>query len=205
MKRIAVVGCKGRMGRLITKELQKDFDVAGVGCEDCLEDVKSIDLVVDFSSHEMSLKSAEFCRRENIPMILGTTGQSEEELKKIEEISKHIKIIKKANFSRGMRVLEKFIETVLELKPQKFEIIEKHHKNKKDSPSGTAIELENFIKERFDGEVQIKSFREGDEMGEHRIIAFIGDEKLEIKHNALSRNIFVLGVVQEVKKLLNMT
>lgn len=204
MKRIAVVGCKGRMGSLITKELQKEFDVVGVDREDCLEDLKSIDILIDFSNHEKSVESAEFCRRRNIPMILGTTGQTLEELQKLEKISRHITLVKKANFSRGMRVLEGFIENVVELKPQRFEIIEKHHKNKKDSPSGTAIELEKFIKEKFSCEVEIKSIREGEEMGEHKIVAFVGDEKLEIKHNALSRDIFVLGVVQEVKKILKM-
>ena len=122
--------------------------------------------------------------------------------KRIEEISKLITVVKKANFSRGMDVLRSFIDQILELNPTKIEIIEKHHVNKKDKPSGTAVELQNYIYKKYAGSIDVTSVREGEEMGEHIIVAYVGDEKLTIKHNALSRNIFTLGVVEDVKRLL---
>ena len=202
MKKIAVVGHKGRMGSLITKELQKDFDLVKIGRENSLSEVKDVSLVIDFASHESSVVSAEFCLKNNIPLIIGSTGQTKEENKRIEEISKKVKIIRKANFSKGIDVLKQFIETVLKLKPERFEIIEKHHKNKKDAPSGTALELEKTIRQNFDGDIKIKSIREGEEMGEHEVIAYFHDEKLSFKHNVFSRDAFVLGLVQDVKKIL---
>lgn len=199
MKKIAVVGHKGRMGSLIVEELRKDYIVDGVGRNDNLDNLKDIDLVIDFSNHKRSLEVAEFCLKNKLPIIIGSTGHTGEENERLEEISKHIRLIKKANFSRGIKVLENFVECVLRLAPQKFEIIEKHHKNKLDSPSGTALELERFIRQRFSGVVDIKSIREGDEMGEHTIVAYVGDEKLTITHNVYSRDVFVKGVACDVK------
>ena len=203
MKKIAVVGYKGRMGSLITKELQKDFDLVKIGRENSLSEVKDVSLVIDFASHESSVVSAEFCLKNNIPLIIGSTGQTKEENKRIEEISKQIRLIKKANFSNGINVLKQFIETVLKLKPERFEIIEKHHKNKKDAPSGTALELEKLIKQNYDGDIKIKCVREGEEMGEHEIVAYFHDEKLSFKHNVFSRDAFVFGLVQDVKTLIS--
>lgn len=202
MKKIAIVGHKGRMGKLITKALGERFDVCGVDRENSLDDFEDISLVIDFASHESSLISAEYCLKKNIPLIIGSTGQTEQENKRINEISKKILLIKKANFSRGIEVLKMFIESVLYLNPDRFEIIEKHHKNKKDKPSGTALELEKFIKEKFNGDIKIYSIREGEEMGEHSIVAFVKDEKLMIKHNVYSREAFVRGLVEEVEKVL---
>lgn len=203
MKKIAIVGCEGKMGSLISIELQKEYSLCGVNKSNRLEDFCDLDLVVDFASHESSVKSAEYCLKNNIPCIIGSTGQTKEENKRIDEISKHIKIIKKANFSKGVEILKRFIESVLMLKPDRFEIFEKHHKNKKDSPSGTALELEKYIRKKFDGEIKISAIREGEEMGEHKVVAIIGDEKLMITHNVYSRNAFVRGVVDEIKTLLN--
>lgn len=203
MKKIAVVGCEGKMGSLILIELQKQYLVCGVNKNNSLNDFEKLDLVVDFASHESSVKSAEYCLRKNIPCVIGSTGQTKEENERLDEISKHIQIIKKANFSKGVDILKMFIENILTLKPEKFEIIEKHHKNKKDSPSGTALEIEKYIKEKFDGEIKITPIREGEEMGEHTIIVSFGDEKITITHNVYSRNAFVLGVKSVVKTLLN--
>jgi len=199
MEKIAVVGHKGRMGSLITKELQKDFEVVKIGRENSLSEMKGASLVIDFASHESSVVSAEYCLKNNIPLIIGSTGQTKEENKRIEEISKQIRLIKKANFSKGINVLKQFIEEVLKLEPERFEIIEKHHKNKKDAPSGTALELENFIRQKFDGDIKIKWVREGEEMGEHEVVAYLHDEKLSFKHNVFSRDAFVLGLIEDVK------
>ena len=202
MKKVAVVGYKGRMGRFIVESLEKDYVVFGVGREDKLDKFDA-DLVIDFASHKSSVISAEYCLGRNIPCVIGSTGQTEWENKRIDEISKHTKIVKSANFSKGIEVLKKFVDSVLMCQPDNIEIIEKHHKNKKDSPSGTALELEKYIKEKFDGEIKIASIREGEEMGEHTMIVSFGDEKITISHNVYSRNAFVLGVKYVVKTLLN--
>ena len=203
MKKIAVVGCNGRMGSLITNELKNHYEVVGIGRENSLEDVKDVSLVVDFATHESSVVSAEYCLKKGIPLVIGSTGQTEDENKRLDEISKKIIIIKKANFSAGIEVLKSFIENVLKLHPKKFEIVEKHHKYKKDKPSGTAKELELFIRQRFFGDVEVSSIREGEEMGEHKIVAYFCDEKITIKHNVYSREAFVRGVIETIKNLLN--
>ena len=205
MKKIAVVGCKGKMGRIICDLLKSEFLVVGIDRFDSIENFSDLDLVIDFASHESSVVSAEYCLYRNIPMIIGSTGQTMEENKRLDEISKHIKVIRKANFASGIKILKNFVIGVLELNPYRFEIIEKHHINKKDMPSGTALELENFIGKRFNGPIDIKSIREGQEMGEHVIVAYIGNETLSIKHNVFSRDVFAIGVLEEARKILNMT
>ena len=202
MKKVIVVGFKGRMGSLIAKALCEYFEVVGIARNDNISMVQDADMVVDFATHESSVSSAEYCLSKRIPLIIGSTGQTEVENKSIDEISKVIKVIKKANFSKGIEVLERFIENVLVLNPNKIEIVEKHHINKKDKPSGTALELKNYICKSYNGDVEITSIREGEEMGEHEIVAYVGDERLSIKHNVFSRDSFVQGVVEIVKNLL---
>lgn len=202
MKKILVVGYKGRMGSLLTKELQKNFFVQGVEKQDCLWDYEDASLVVDFGSHESAIESARFCLKQNIPLIIGATGQTTDELRELEEISKIIKIIRKANFSCGIEKLKEIAKNILSLNPKNIEIIEKHHALKKDKPSGTAIEIANYLSGYFDKPIKITSIREGEEMGEHEIVFDLGDEKLSLKHNVYSRDAFVRGVIKDVNRLL---
>lgn len=201
MKKILVVGHKGKMGSLIAKALENDYVVLGIDKGEKLKSDFGVDLVIDFASGSSSVKLAEFCLKHKIPLIIGSTGQTEAENKRIDKIAKQITIIKQANFSRGMEVLKSFIKTVLNFKPDSIELIEKHHVHKKDKPSGTALELASYIKELVGMDAKITSIREGEEMGEHRIIVKIGDETLEIKHNVYSRDAFVQGVIAQVKNL----
>lgn len=204
MEKIAVVGYKGKMGSAVAKELEGEFEVLKVGRENNLEDFADVDLVVDFGSHESSLESARYCEKKNIPLVIGSTGQTKEELDEIEKISNKIKIVRRANFSRGIEMMKCFIQNILKLAPSKIEIIEKHHIHKKDKPSGTALELADYIFLQSGKRAEIKSIREGEEMGEHEIIAWLGDEKLSIKHNVYSRDAFVKGVVEEIKNILKL-
>lgn len=202
MKKILVVGYKGRMGSLIAKELEKSFLVQGIERKDCIWDYRDANLVVDFGSHESSLQSARYCLANNIPLIIGSTGQTAEELKELDEISKKITIIKKANFSRGVELLQNLSKLVLNVEPQSIKIIEKHHVLKKDKPSGTALELAENLSKTCAKPIEITSIREGEEMGEHEIVFDFGDEKLLLKHNVYSRDAFVRGVIAEINKLL---
>ena len=202
MKKIAVVGYKGKMGKPIFLALEENYDVVGVGREQCLEDYSNLDLVIDVASGESSVKSAEYCLECNIPIIIGSTGQTEQEEARLKEISKSIKVVKNSNFSIGFEVLLNMIDSCLNQDPIQIEIIEKHHIHKKDSPSGTAIELKKYIERKSEKKVEIHSIREGDEKGEHVIKFGLKNEEITIKHNVFSRQAFVEGCVKEVEKIL---
>ena len=201
MKKIAIVGYKGKMGRPIFLALEEKYEVIGIGREDSLESYLDLDLVIDVASASSSMRSAEYCLKQNLPIIIVSTGHTAEENNKLLEISKKILLIKKANFSCCMNNLRLFIDEAVRLKPCRAEIVEVHHVHKKDSPSGTALEIKKYIESRFDGVVDILSFREGEVTGEHSVSFDFGDEKLTIKHDVFSREVFVKGVVLEVKKL----
>lgn len=201
MRKIAIVGYGGKMGSLLVKALEKNYELALVGRNDSLDNFDNVSLVVDFASHESSVKSAEFALTKQIPIIIGSTGQTEEENNRLDEISKHIKVVRRANFSRGIEVLKNFIDETITLGVRSFTIIEKHHIHKRDSPSGTALELKSYTQDSFSGKVEIFAIREGEEMGEHKIIADFGNEKLTITHNVFSRDAFIQGVISEIIKL----
>lgn len=201
MKKIAVVGYKGKMGRPIFLALEEKFDVVGVGRFDCLEAYENIDLVIDVASGSSSVVSAEYCLKHNIPIIIGSTGQSFEENEKLDKIAQKIKMIRQSNFSIGFDMLVKMIDEVLKYNPESIEIIEKHHINKKDSPSGTALELKKMIEEKYNKIVNISSVREGDEKGEHEIKFKFKNEEISLKHNVFSRQAFVDGIINSVDKL----
>ena len=192
MKNIAIVGYKGKMGSLIFLFLKEKFDVVGVGKEDSLDNYSGIDLVIDFASHESSLISAEYCLKNKIPIIIGATGQTKDEEMRLNQIAQKIKVVKKANFSRGIEVLKNSLNAIIAGNPNSIEIIEKHHVNKKDAPSGTALEIKEYIEHICNKKVAITSIREGLEMGEHIVKAYFNDETISLKHNVYSRNAFVL-------------
>ena len=195
-KKIIVVGSKGRMGTLISRKLTEEgMSVVGVDVGDDIYALNDADLVVDFGSGESSAKSAIWCEEHNIPLVIGATGQTKEELKVIENASRRVAICKAGNFSVGVSVVKQMLALVLENNIDDIVILEKHHRQKKDSPSGTAIELKNFIKQLSNVEVNILSERGGKEIGTHQIDLYFGDELISIKHQAFSRQAFVSGVV----------
>lgn len=203
MKKIAIVGYKGKMGGLVYNSLKEIYEIVGIGKDDRLENFSGLDLVIDFATAESSVQSAEYCLKHKTPLIIGSTGQTSEQNKRIDEISKSVVVLKRANFSCGIEAMKKMIDEVMLLLPEKIIITEKHHILKKDAPSGTAIELKNYIESSFKKKVQVKSIREGDEKGEHLVEFYFGDEKISIKHNVFSRNAFASGVKTVINNLLN--
>ena len=201
MKKIAVVGYKGKMGSPIFLALKEKYKVFGVGRGDRLDDLPKLDLVVDVASHESSVISAEYCLRNKIPIVIGSTGQTQIENDRLAEIADSVTMIRKANFSQAVETTKHLIDEVLKLKPTRILIKEKHHAHKKDSPSGTALMIKEHIEALFDGPVEIQSIREGEEMGEHLIKFCFSTEELEIKHNVLSRMAFVNGLLKDVDNL----
>tara|TARA_Y100001970_G_scaffold178588_1_gene217447 strand:- start:4891 stop:5676 length:786 start_codon:yes stop_codon:yes gene_type:complete len=227
-----ISGATGKLGRILVEKVLEDSDLilsGGSGSKDSknigkdlgaligkpninirvVDDISNqqgIDLIIDFSRPENSIKVLSFANKEKIPMVLGTTGFSDTELKVIKEISKEIPLLIAPNTSMGIATFKKIIDhskDVLQDAPS-LEIFEKHHEEKKDSPSGTAINL----KEQLIGilpyeDVQIVSLREGDSPGEHSLILSYEGETLEISHKVSDRSIFAKGAIIAGKWLKN--
>lgn len=202
MKKIAVVGSQGRMGKLICDSLNQKYNVVGIDKYDDLEMARESELVIDFSSGSNSVQTAIWCKEHKTKLIIGATGQSQSELKIIEEASKQIPIMKAGNFSQGIVFLKKMLKIMHNKDIENISIIEMHHKQKKDSPSGTAIELAKTIETELGIKPDIFAVRGGEEIGTHEIKIYFGSEVLTISHQAFSRNAFAQGVMLAAKFML---
>lgn len=237
MTRIIMNGCNGKMGQVITGICSKDPDceiVAGIDIANNITtnnypvftdinacDVEA-DVVIDFSSAKTTDNLLEWCKKKSLPLVLCTTGLSEEQVAKVSEYSKHTAILRSANMSLGINMLLKELKAVTNvLAPAGFdiEIVEKHHNQKLDAPSGTALALADSIneelnkeynyvydrskerKKRDKKEIGISAVRGGSIVGEHEIIFAGTDEVITITHTAYSKAIFANGAVQAAKFL----
>ena len=196
MKKILVVGHKGKMGSVVFEELSKNgFAVVGKDKEDEFSRPEDTYLVIDFGGAESSALSADWCRKNKIPLIVGSTGQNELQMKFIEDASKVVPVVVAGNFSLGILCMKKMLEEMSYLDIEDVCIFEKHHKNKKDSPSGTSLEIEKVVRERLGTSPQMLSLRGGCEVGTHSVSLYFGDECIEISHKAFSRKSFAKGVI----------
>lgn len=202
MKTVLVVGAKGKMGKAICKSFSGEFEVIECDKGDDLEVGKSADLVIDFATHETSVCLAKFCVKNKIPLIVGSTGQTKRELKKIEEAAKVVPVVLAGNFSVGIFLLKKALDVFENLDDKDVTVFEKHHSAKKDSPSGTALELEKVLKQKTKKQISVLSERGGQEIGTHEVDIYFGDEVLKFSHQAFSRQAFVNGVKISAKFLL---
>ena len=169
--------------------------------------LNDISAVIDFSSPEGFVACIDFCVENKLPFISGTTGLGEKHLDSVRTAKKSIPILLASNMSIGVANLKSSIERYLLSisTPSKCKIIEIHHLNKKDSPSGTAIEiqsfLENFSGSKIDSPVEMQSHRIGEIFGIHRIV-FENEEGITtFQHIANSRNVFARGALQAAKWL----
>ena len=195
-----------------SKELGKDLGVLigkgsiDINIVDNISNENDIDLIIDFSRPQNSIDILRFASKENIPVVLGTTGFNDTELNEINRISKEIPLLIAPNTSMGIAIFKKIldyskgaIQTASSL-----EIHEKHHEEKKDSPSGTAINLKEQLIEILSSEdIQIVSVREGDSPGEHSLVLSFEGETLEISHKVSDRSIFAKGAIIAGKWLKN--
>ncbi len=200
-KKILIVGAKGKMGDSVCKRLKSVHEIIEVQRCDFWGDFEA-DLIVDFASAESSVLSAEFASKNGIPLIVGSTGQSEAQLKQIDEFCKGVPYLVCANFSIGVFLLKTAIDGILKQKIDEIAIFEKHHNAKKDSPSGTALSLQRFIEEKQSAKVQMLSLRGGKEVGTHKVSFYFGSELIEISHTAFSREAFAEGVALAVQFML---
>lgn len=229
-------GCCGHMGQVISGLAANDPEVeivAGVDIADkgntsypvytdirvCQEDV---DVVIDFSSAKAVDALLDYCREKGLPVVLCTTGLSEEQLAKVEETAKKAAVLKSANMSLGINTLLKLIQDaakVLAAAGFDMEIVERHHRLKVDAPSGTALALADSLNEAMDGkyeyvfdrsqkrekrtdrEIGISAVRGGTIVGEHEVIFAGPDEVIEFKHTAYSKAVFGKGALEAAKYL----
>ena len=236
MVRVIMHGCNGRMGQVITEMIAKEAEmeiVAGVDLSDHIQnsypvfksmkdcDVEA-DVVIDFANAKAVDGLLDVCVERNLPCVLCTTGLSEEQLAHVKEASGKVAILRSANMSMGINLLMKLLKDavpVLAAAGYDMEIVEKHHNQKLDAPSGTALALADAMNEAMDNtysykldrsserkkrdakEIGIQAVRGGSIVGEHEVIFAGTDEVIEFKHTAYSKAIFGKGAVEAAKFL----
>ena len=198
------------------------YDPLGNGnYKDLKEIVNKIDGIIDFSHFSLTEEILKYAIEINSPLVIATTGHTDEQKLKIEEASKKIAILKATNTSLGVNIMNQIVSYATKLLADfDIELIEKHHNRKIDAPSGTAVTLlevinesfsekKNFVygregnKKREKNEIGVHAIRAGNIVGEHTVIFSSGDEIIEIKHEALSRKIFADGAVKAILSLPN--
>ncbi len=236
MTKIIMSGCSGRMGKVITDIVKADQDAQIVAGIDIVEDEtlgypvyssaadikEEADVIIDFSSSKVTDALLEYAVEKQLPVVLCTTGLSDEQLENVKKQSEKIAILKSANMSLGINTIINMLKTATSVFcPAGFdvEIVEQHHHNKLDAPSGTALALADAINEAADGqfdyiydrstrrekrgtkELGISAVRGGSIPGTHDVIFAGPDEVIEIRHIAYSRSIFGNGAVSAAKFL----
>ena len=192
------------MGQAIQAQC-KQSDLKAMDFHSQEKDLNNISAVIDFSSPDGFIACANYCIENKIPLISGTTGLSDEHLEIVSTAKKSIPILLASNMSLGIANLKSSIEQYLSSisTPSKCKIIEIHHINKKDSPSGTAIEIQSFLENlpgsKIDSPIEVQSQRIGDIFGIHRIVFNNSEGVTTFQHIANSRNVFARGALQAAK------
>ena len=236
MTKIIMLGCNGRMGQMITDMVKQDDEctiVAGIDIVDNRDngypvytkladcDVEA-DAIIDFTSATDFESRMDYAVDKQIPIIECSTGLSEEQMDYLKKASEKVAVLKSANMSLGITLLMKLLkEAAVKLAGDGFdvEIVEKHHNQKLDAPSGTALALADSINEAMDDryeyiydrsqvrqkrdkkELGISAVRGGTIVGEHEVIFAGTDEVITFKHTAYSRAVFAKGSITAAKYL----
>lgn len=219
MIKLGIAGASGRMGRRIFElaSQDKDFelmlalekkgtpligrDLGKLKISSNPDGLFLIDVLVDFTIPEATEVNLDYVAKYRKAYVLGTTGLSDFQLKKVEEISKVVPVVFSPNMSVGVNVIFSILpEIAKKLGPDyNIEIVEAHHKAKKDAPSGTAKKLGEVLSEATRKEIPIHAIRLGDIVGDHTIIFCGNSERIEIKHQAHSRDLFAVGALKAAK------
>ncbi len=235
MQKIIISGCCGHMGRVVADICANDSDVEVAAGIDLLPQPMEgfpvfstpaacnveADAVVDFSHPAALGPLLDFCVGRRLPVVLATTGYSEEQLAQIGQAAKSVPIFRSANMSLGINVLADLIRRAASLLGEDFdvEIEERHHRRKLDAPSGTALMMADAAagalpyeaeyvydrhsvrKPRDRREIGISSLRGGTIVGDHTVVFAGRDEVIELTHRAASREVFAAGAVKAAKFL----
>jgi 4-hydroxy-tetrahydrodipicolinate reductase len=242
MTKVIIAGAAGRMGRRIaymvdqhpdlqlsggfeqpdSPEIGKDIgELAGIGTagvtvsDDLLKIIDQGDVIIDFTFHAATMKFARIAAEHNTAMVIGTTGLSQENIDELKTLAGNFPCVQSPNMAIGVNVLFKVARKVASILGDAYdiEIVEAHHRMKKDAPSGTALKLgemvaegvnrdlnkvgvferHGIIGERGEKEIGIQTIRAGDIVGEHTVYYAGAGERLEITHRAHSRDNFARG------------
>lgn len=200
--RVTLIGARGRMGQTIVDLARNDPKIEIVAqCDlgDAIEPaIKNCDVAIDFSNSSAIDEISRAALQYRKALVIGTTGHSREQRGLIEKMTKSLPIVFASNFSVGVNALFALTRRAAEILGSEFapQIVETHHKMKKDAPSGTAKTLAEILKEAVKTEIPIESIREGEVVGEHTV-SFVGPgERLELTHRAGSREIFARGALR---------
>ncbi|HEX2938711.1 MAG TPA: 4-hydroxy-tetrahydrodipicolinate reductase [Ruminiclostridium sp.] len=229
MIRIILSGCHGKMGHVVSGIISEREDckiVAGFDIDSGIKETFPVmsepdqfdgnaDVIIDFSHPSFLPKLLSFAKEKKIPAVIATTGMNDAQIEMIKEASNEVPIFFSANMSLGVNLILSLAKKATALLSPDFdiEIVEKHHNQKVDAPSGTALMIADSIssvlsqkpeyvfdrhsdrKKRTKNEIGIHSIRGGTIVGEHDIIFAGKDELIEIKHTAMSKQIFAVGAV----------
>lgn len=219
MIKLGIAGVAGRMGRRIFElaSHDNDFEISlalekkgtpMIGRELGKLKISSnsdglflIDVLVDFTIPEASEINFDYAAKYKKALVLGTTGFNDNQLKKIEEVSKIIPIVFSPNMSIGVNVLFTLLPEIARRLGADYniEIVEAHHKAKKDAPSGTAKKMAQILADTIKKDIPTHAIRLGDIVGDHTVIFCGNSERIEIKHQAHSRDLFALGALKAAK------
>jgi 4-hydroxy-tetrahydrodipicolinate reductase len=229
MLRIILSGCGGRMGQVITSMVEKMDNASIVAGIDVIDvdspypvfktlgecDVEG-DVVIDFTSPKNSEALVAYAVEKHLPVVLATTGQEPSQLALIEQAAEHIALFRSGNMSLGINLVQQLLQSTTKVLGDRYdiEIIEKHHNQKKDAPSGTALMLADSVNEvrlkklayingrsgadalRSPSELGIHAIRGGTIVGQHQVLFSGDDELISIEHHAYSRQVFATGAIR---------
>lgn len=225
MTKLVIVGARGRMGQMLLTCAARQPDLEVVGQVDQGDDparvVPAADVVIDFSTHEVTPGLAALCARHDRPLVIGTTGHTEAEKTAVRACAERLPLVWSANYSTGVNLLFWLTRRAAEILGPDYdlEIVEMHHRHKKDAPSGTALRLaeilagvrqvalaealrqgrQGLVGERSATEIGLHALRGGDVVGDHTVIFATPGERLELTHRASSRETFAQGALRAAR------
>lgn len=228
MIKVIITGSKGRMGQALLACAKKHPDLEVVAQIDKGDDLAAVignaDVIIDFSSPGSTVEVARLCAKNKKALVIGTTGHTDTDTFEIKEQRQHIPIVWASNFSTGVNTLFWLTRKAAEILGPDFdlEVVEMHHRLKKDAPSGTAKTLAEILAEvrklhlneaarygrfgivgeRTQSEIGVHSLRGGDVVGDHTVIFANVGERLELTHRASSRETFAHGALRAARWLV---
>lgn len=244
MLRLAISGITGRMGRTVAALAAESSDIQLVGglvrpgrsveslalalprtvylTSQVQELVDRADVVIDFSHPDVTVQLAHTCAQSNCALVSGTTGLHERQLAALQEAAHNVPVLHASNFSLGIALLQKVLpDLATALEGWDIEILEWHHRHKRDAPSGTALSLARTITQarpslsfpfrygrgpgeapRQPGEIGLHAIRAGGETGRHSVLFATDDEALEVHHSVSSRRAYAAGALLAARRLV---
>ncbi|MBI4055838.1 MAG: 4-hydroxy-tetrahydrodipicolinate reductase [Elusimicrobia bacterium] len=198
--RLVLCGATGRMGRRVAALApERNFSIEA-GCENLKSVISRADVVLDFSVPEASLRHLEAAAAQKKPFVCGVTGLSGAQQKRVARLASRTAVVWASNMSAGVCVLRRLVRLAAGgLAGFDPSIVEIHHAQKVDAPSGTALALAQELSAAGSRRPPISSIRGGDVVGEHRILFAGVGEQLELIHRAASRDVFAIGALRAAR------